>query len=136
MVSTHPSIDDLASGSTRYRNAYTTVPACIGSRTSIMFGLSPAIHGLTDCCSKTHRNTIRSIDDPLLVTLPEVLSDQGYHAAAAGKVFHEQEATRWDETGPPIDFVTFWMPWDPGPDNTGIIPEAFPPGNPSGPGGG
>lgn len=123
-----PSIDDLASGSTRYLNAYTTVPACIGSRTSIMFGLSPATHGLTDCCFEGSPEFDTVYNDPSLVTIPEVLSAEGYHAAAAGKVFHQQEITRWNETGPPIDFLSFWMPWDPGPDNTLIIPEVLPAG--------
>ncbi|MDZ7783939.1 MAG: sulfatase-like hydrolase/transferase [Halioglobus sp.] len=41
-----PNIDALAAESTRYLNAYTPMPQCVAARTSVMFGQTPATHGL------------------------------------------------------------------------------------------
>tara|TARA_B100001540_G_scaffold153871_1_gene136188 strand:- start:314 stop:1639 length:1326 start_codon:yes stop_codon:yes gene_type:complete len=123
-----PAIDALAAASTRYLNAYTTVPTCAASRTSVMFGLSPATHGLTASAANFTPEYAALYADESLVTIPQVMSANGYHAAAAGKVFHSQLPARWDETGPPIDYGSFYDPFDPGPDNTWIVPEVLPEG--------
>jgi len=121
-----PNIDALAANSTRYRNAYTTAPLCTASRTSVMFGLSPATHGMTGFVLPTSLPYLAIYNDTNLQTIPEVLSGNGYHSAAAGKVFHIQHTERWDETGPPIDFPAFYNPLDPGPDNTYMNPQVLP----------
>jgi len=120
-----PSIDALAATSTRYRNAYTTGPICTSARTSIMFGLSPAALGITGFVLPSWPQYVAVFDNPNLQSIPEVLSGNGYHTAAAGKVFHIQHTERWDDTGPPIDIASI-IDWSPGPDNTYINPVVLP----------
>lgn len=122
-----PNIDKLAAVATRYLNAYTPMPQCVAARTSVMFGLSPATHGITSLSWEQSDPDFRAIyDNPSMITLPETLSASGYHSAAAGKVFNSQLPGRWDETGPAIVFSEFYSAFDPGPDNTFIKPEVLP----------
>lgn len=119
-----PNIDALAANSTRYRNAYTSAPLCTSSRTSVMFGLSPDALGMTGFVLPTWPQYVAIFNNPNLQSIPELLSGNGYHTAAAGKVFHLQHTERWNETGPPIDIASI-VDWSPGPDNTYINPEVL-----------
>lgn len=120
-----PNIDALAAVSTRYLNAYATVPQCVGSRTSVMLGLSPATHHITAPSWGVEPVYTAIYNNPAIVSLPQVLSQNGYHTASAGKVFSVALPTRWDEAGPTVN--PEFNPFDPGPDNTfltyAVLPE-------------
>ncbi len=119
-----PNIDALAAVSTRYLNAYTTVPQCVGSRTSVMMGMSPATHHLTTALWGVEPSYLAIYDNPAIVSLPQVMSQNGYYTAVTGKVFNNSLPDRWDESGP-ISNPTVNI-WDPGPDNTYLTAEVSP----------
>jgi arylsulfatase A-like enzyme len=121
-----PNIDALAAVSTRYLNAYATVPQCVGSRTSVMMGLSPATHHITAPIWGIEPVYQAIYNNPELLSLPQVLSQNGYYTASTGKVFHGPLPARWDEAGPTIDQSYFNILWDPGPDNTYLTPGVQP----------
>jgi arylsulfatase A-like enzyme len=114
-----PNIDALAAQSTRYLNAYTTATHCLGSRTSVMMGMSPATHGVG-----FGRNIYSYIgpvydaiyNNPAVVSLPQALT--GYYSASTGKVFHTPEPSKWNENGPTPSVQALYNVWNPGPDGT------------------
>ncbi|MEM9255972.1 MAG: sulfatase-like hydrolase/transferase [Pseudomonadota bacterium] len=123
-----PNLDALAIQSTRYRNAYTTVPSCLASRTSVLSGLSPATHGFT-------RSGIGFVElhdaffaDPEIETVPRLMASAGYYTAAGGKVFHRQLADQWDEVGPFIPYTDQYGPLAAGDDGTFIDAAPLPDG--------
>lgn len=121
-----PNIDALAAVSTRYLNAYAPVPQCVGSRTSVMMGLSPATHHITRATFGLDSATLAIYDNPALMSLPQVLSQNGYHTAATGKVFWKPYPDRWNEAGPtPPNLLILG---DPGPDNTYLDDQVLPEG--------
>ena len=119
-----PNIDALAAVSTRYRNAYATVPQCIGSRTSVMLGLSPATHHITTPVWGVEPVYQAVYNNPAYKSLPEVMHQNGYYTASTGKVFGVPLPARWDEAGP-VNTPVF-NPFDPGPDNTYLTPGVQP----------
>jgi arylsulfatase A-like enzyme len=119
-----PNIDALAAVSTRYLNAYATVPHCVGSRTSVMMGLSPATHRITYASWTIDPPYLAIYDSQEIKSLPEVMSQNGYHTAASGKIFHGDLPSRWNEPGPYPKAA--FNPYDPGPDNTFFNPKVFP----------
>lgn len=121
-----PNIDALAAVSTRYLNAYATVPHCVGSRTSVMMGMSPASHHITAPIWGFGSVYQAIYNNPARVSLPQVLSQNGYYTASTGKVFPVPLPDRWDEAGPTIDQSYFNVLWDPGPDNTYLNPGVQP----------
>ena len=126
-----PNIDALAAVSTRYLNAYTSAPNCLASRTSAMMGMSPAVHGvgLGDSLWDYEAPPYTDIyDNPLLVSLPEVMSQNGYHSASSGKVFHKAIPDRWDENGPVTEPLDYYNQFDPGPDLTFLDAQVLPEG--------
>jgi len=125
-----PNLDALAAESTVYTNAYTTAPWCLPSRTSVMFGLSPATHqvGVHTFVPKVNEPPYSDIyDNPDVKALPEFLSAHGYTTAVTGKVFHSPQPSRWTVNGPPIPWADFLDPFDPTPAGTympnGPLPE-------------
>ncbi|MEM1110923.1 MAG: sulfatase-like hydrolase/transferase [Pseudomonadota bacterium] len=127
-----PHIDTLARVSTRFTRAYTTVPNCLASRTSVLMGLSPATHGvglitaMKPGVGSPQYNAV--YENPDVLSLPEVMGRHGYLTAAAGKVFHRQLPERWHRVGPPIARTQVRGMADPGPDGTFMNPEVLPPG--------
>ena len=119
-----PNIDALAAVSTRYLNAYATVPHCVGSRTSVMMGSSPANHGITFASWLNDPQYLAVYNDLTLLSLPEVMRVSGYYTAVTGKVFHSPLPDRWNESGPTDRPASCFL--CPGPDNTFIIPEVLP----------
>ena len=119
-----PNIDALAAVSTRYLNAYAAVPQCVGSRASVMMGLSPATHGITHASFNLDSEFFTLYNDETLKSLPEVMSDNGYYTASSGKLFSAPFPSRWNEAGPYPRFN--FSPFDPGPDNTFFSPAVFP----------
>ena len=117
-----PNIDALAAVSTRYLNAYAAVPQCVGSRASVMMGLSPATHGITHASFNLDSEFFTLYNDETLKSLPEVMSDNGYYTASSGKLFSAPFPSRWNEAGPYPRFN--FSPFDPGPDNTFFVPRS------------
>ena len=120
-----PNIDALAAASTRYLNAYAPVPQCVGSRTSVLMGMSPANHHLTRSLWGIEPEYLAIYNNPAVVSLPQILSQNGYHTASAGKIFSVPQPARWDETGP--NGTPIYNPFDAGPDNTFYTAEVLPP---------
>lgn len=122
-----PNIDALAATSTRYLNAYTAVPQCVGSRTTVMLGLSPATHGLDRPSFGTGDPAYDAVySNSNLLSLPEVLSANGYYSAVTGKVFNNPLPDRWDEQGPATVLASLFNGFDPGVDNTFLYTSVTP----------
>lgn len=122
-----PNIDALAAQSTRYTNAYASVPVCVGSRTTVMTGLKPSTHGVG--LTVFNLNGYQELfADPNTPTLPEVMGDNGYYTATMGKVTHQQHPEKWDHAEPYPEIVDFFNPLDPGPDGTYLEATVLAPG--------
>lgn len=119
-----PNIDALAAVSTRYLNAYAAVPHCVGSRTSVMMGLSPATHQITFPSFNVDSHFFTVYNNEALKSLPEVMSEHGYYTASSGKIFSANLPSRWEEAGPSPQ--PNYNPFEPGPDSTFLKPEVFP----------
>lgn len=119
-----PNIDALAAVSTRYLHAYATVPHCVGSRTTVMMGLSPATHNIDFASWGIEPEYNAVYNNASLVSLPEVMAVNGYYTAVTGKVFHSALPARWDESGPTSKPA--YCLGCPGPDNTFLISEVLP----------
>ena len=80
-----PNIDRLAQRGVRFEHAYVQYPVCNPSRTSFLTGLR---------CEQTRvvRNTTKFRTQlPDIVTMPQLLRQQGWHAASYGKIYHVGE---------------------------------------------
>ena len=77
-----PHINRLAARAVRFDRAYVQYTVCNPSRSSFLTGLRPDQTGVTD-----NRTMLRD-RLPDVVTLPQLLKDDGRHAAAFGKIFH------------------------------------------------
>jgi iduronate 2-sulfatase len=86
-----PNLDQLASESILFDNAYTQQAVCLPSRISLFSGQYPQTTGVTtlqDKFWKLHK-------DPL--TLTRHLRDNGYWAIGMGKVYHDEQWREWDD---------------------------------------
>lgn len=81
-----PNIDRLAQRGVRFERAYVQYPVCNPSRTSFLTGLRPE---QTRVVSNT---TLFRTMLPDVVTMPQMLRQQGWYAASYGKIFHVGEA--------------------------------------------
>jgi iduronate 2-sulfatase len=77
-----PNIDRLAARAVRFDRAYVQYPVCNPSRSSFLTGLRPDRIGVTD------NRTLFRERFPEVVTLPQLLKQDGRHAAAFGKILH------------------------------------------------
>ena len=77
-----PHIDRLCNGGTRYARAIAPAPLCVAARASLLTGVNAIKHGAIDNYSwlRPDHSTCG------LPTLPEVLSDAGYHTESIGKM--------------------------------------------------
>jgi iduronate 2-sulfatase len=95
-----PNMDRLAARGILFERAYCQQAVCNPSRTSLMTGMRPGTTGVTG-------NHVHFRDThPGIVTLPEHFKQNGYHAAAIGKVYHGvfpdgASITKWDTMGDP-----------------------------------
>ncbi len=80
-----PNIDRLAARGVRFDHAYVQYPVCNPSRTSFLTGMR---------CEQTRvvdNKTMFRDRLPDVVTLPQLLRQNGWHSASFGKVFHVGE---------------------------------------------
>ncbi|REG92847.1 sulfatase [Algoriphagus antarcticus] len=94
-----PHIDELASKSYQFSQGYTASPVCSPARASIMTGVTPAVHHITDWIGAPEGEAWRKYGrhtkllppnyehslKSSFVTLPEALRDSGYETFFAGK---------------------------------------------------
>lgn len=73
-----PNVDRIAREGAVFRNAFATTPLCSPSRASILTGLYPHAHGVTD-------NTDHDALSHRLVTFLRLMHDAGYETAFLGK---------------------------------------------------
>ena len=87
-LDTTPFLDSLAAQGTWFDRAYTTMPACLPARVSMLTGRYP---------SATHARTNHNRDDAFYETdLHEVMRRQGYRTALCGKNHSHVGADRMD----------------------------------------
>jgi uncharacterized sulfatase len=80
-----PNLNRFASRAVRFEHAYVQYPICNPSRTSFLTGLR---------CEQTHvvnNGTMFRSRLPDIVTLPQLLRQNGWHTTSYGKVFHVGE---------------------------------------------
>ncbi|CAA0114528.1 Choline-sulfatase [Halioglobus japonicus] len=91
-----PNIDRLRAQSYSFNRAYCSVPVCIASRASVMWGLSPESTKVDDSYDiEAYKKLLQSRE---LRTLPQFFSEAGYETLSTGKVFHWGMGTKrfWD----------------------------------------
>jgi uncharacterized sulfatase len=108
-----PNLDRLARRGVVFQHAYAQYPVCNPSRTSFMTGLR---------CEQTRvvENTVMFRSRlPDIVTLPQLLRQQGWHAASYGKIYHVGETSGevrdgWTDLGKSWDDARLFQPTDKG----------------------
>jgi iduronate 2-sulfatase len=80
-----PNIDRLAKRGVRFDHAYAQYPVCNPSRVSFLTGMRCEQTGIVD------NRTFFRTRLPDVVTMPQLLRQQGWHTASFGKVFHVGE---------------------------------------------
>lgn len=91
-----PNIDRLRSQSYSFNRAYCSVPVCIASRASALWGLSAESTKVDDASDlNAYRELLLSRE---LRPLPQYFSEAGYETISTGKVFHWGMGTKrfWD----------------------------------------
>lgn len=97
-----PNIDRLASQGTLFTNAHCQSPLCNPCRTSLMTSLRPSTTGIYGLAPWIR--TVEQFKD--VVTLPQYLSQHGYHTYSTGKIYHggygrQKNDHEFDVLGPP-----------------------------------
>ena len=103
-----PHIDRLRAQSYSFNRAYCSVPVCIASRASVLWGLTPESTGVNDTGDDAaYWQLVRS---PAMRPLPHWFSQAGYETISTGKVFHYQKGTPrlWDVFKPYRDTPHSW----------------------------
>ena len=77
-----PNIDKLADTGVLFQNAYCQLPTCGPSRASMLTGLYPWQTGIYG------NEPIRNEHTKSVVTLPQLLRENGYFTARVGKIYH------------------------------------------------
>ena len=91
-----PNIDRLRAQSYAFNRAYCSVPVCIASRSSVLWGLQPESTRVLQ--TEDEAPYAQLLKSPDLHPLPHWFSQGGYETISTGKVFHHQKGTprRWD----------------------------------------
>ena len=76
-----PTMDHIGGRGAHFARAYTTCPTCIAARRSLLSGQFPATHGMVG-----YRDGVEWDAPP---TLPQVLSEAGYHSCLVGRSMHQ-----------------------------------------------
>ena len=87
-----PNIDRLAREGTLFERAYVQCALCMPSRVSILTGRRPDTTGVVDF-SVRFRDVLSDV-----VTLPQHFKNNGYHTAAFGKIFHNDDPVSWSQS--------------------------------------
>ena len=103
-----PHLDRLAERGFLFANAHTQAPLCNPSRTSVLTGMRPGSTGIYGLAPRYR--TLESTED--IVSLPQFLSQHGYHTISSGKILHGgitevERAFEFDEWGPDGGFGPF-----------------------------
>lgn len=93
-----PNLDRLAARGVLFQRAYAQYPVCNPSRTSFMTGLRCEQTGVVENTTMFRRRL------PEIVTMPQMLRQQGWYAASYGKIYHAAAAAgvaleEWLDTG-------------------------------------
>ncbi len=83
-----PHLDRLAKRGVQFNRAYTMNPVCGPARAAIMSGLSPWTTGVMGNYYNGPNNDKLRAKVKDLVTLPQFLKANGYHAARISKIYH------------------------------------------------
>ena len=91
-----PNIDKLRGQSLSFNHAYCSVPVCIASRSSVLFGLSPESTKVDTASDESAYWQL--MQSSRLRPLPHWFSEAGYETISTGKVFHYEKGTPrfWD----------------------------------------
>ena len=92
-LDTMPFLDAFAREGTRIRNAYTTAPACVPARTSLLTGRFPSAHRVRQNSARSE--VMRGAD------LLDVLGDAGYALHFAGKPHMYRQSEDFDSFAGP-----------------------------------
>ncbi len=76
-----PTMDHIAGEGVRFSHAYSTCPVCIPARRSLLSGQYPATHNM--------RGNAYALEWDAPPTLPQVLSENGYHTFLVGRGMHQ-----------------------------------------------
>jgi arylsulfatase A-like enzyme len=90
-----PHIDALASQGRLFRNHYVAVPTCGASRYALMTGLRPTT--ATDANNAFNQMPTSPPAEP--ESWVELLRRHGWHTASLGKLTHEPDGYRWNDSG-------------------------------------
>ncbi|HOW74067.1 MAG TPA: sulfatase [Phycisphaerae bacterium] len=104
-----PNLDQLAARGVRFDHAYAQYPVCNPSRTSFLTGLRCEQTGVVN------NTTMFRSRLPDIVTLPQLLRQNGWHTASFGKVFHVGERmgeirAGWMDLGKSWDEAEMFQP--------------------------
>jgi arylsulfatase A-like enzyme len=109
-----PNLARFARRSVNFRRSYCASPSCLPSRTALLTGL----HSYTSGVYSNYQYWREALPDA--ETLPQYFMGQGYRAAGAGKIFHNDQADprSWDAYFPSKERH---MPANPRPTRTGTV---------------
>ena len=79
-----PHMDSLVASGMRFNNFYANCPVCSPTRASLVTGKYPPQAGVPGVI-RTHPQNNWGFLDPTIPTLPDLLSEEGYHTALIGK---------------------------------------------------
>ena len=95
-----PNIDRLRAQSYSFNRAYCSVPVCIASRASVLWGLDPSVTKVDETEDTAAYNKL--MQSTTLQPLPLFFAEAGYETISTGKVFHWGMGTKrfWDTYQP------------------------------------
>lgn len=119
-----PNLDALAASGRTFDRAYCTVPTCFSSRTSTMWGLTPATLDMVDGSPASWANHDQLHQDTTGNHLSATMAAHGYHTLSRGKTYHEYHADRWHSQESYTGIPQLLLQYPAGPDRFpyGVLP--------------